>query len=196
MIYLQKEGGFMAGKYKEISEQTRQNFIDAFWQLYEKKDINKIKVQEICDIAGYHRNTFYHYFTDVYNVLNQIEDRIIDELIDNSDDGMIFYENGEAAKRFANVYEKNKKYLKLLADDEKGSRFSIKMSKVLKPFYGKMTVFSDDGEKNKYIHEYKLWGSIAAIMYYFKEENGLSLEEVLNIVLELGGTGKWPMRKL
>lgn len=186
----------MAGRYKDISEQTKQNFIDAFWQLYEKKDINKIKVQEICDIAGYHRNTFYHYFTDVYDVLSQIEDGIIDELIVNSDDGMIFYENSDAAKRFANVYEKNRKYLKLLADEEKGSRFPAKMNKILKETYNNIVFFCNDNKKNEYIHEYKLSGSIAAIMYYFKNGKGLSLEEVLNVVLELCGTGKYPMHKV
>ena len=186
----------MAGKYKEISEQTRQNFIDAFWQLYEKKDINKIKVQEICDIAGYHRNTFYHYFTDVYDVLNQIEDRIINELIENSDVGMIFYENGVAAKKFADVYEKNKKYLKLLAYDEKGSRFPAKMNRALKTINERIVYFSDNKRENDYIHEYKLAGSIAAIMFYFREGKELSLEDVLNIVLELDGTGKWPMKRV
>lgn len=186
----------MAGKYKEISDQTRQNFIDAFWQLYEKKDINKIKVQEICDIAGYHRNTFYHYFTDVYDVLGQIEDRIINELIENSDDGIVFYKGENTAKRFADVYEKNKKYFKLLADDEKGSRFPSKMKKALKDINGKIFDFCDDKKKNEYIHEYKLSGSIAAILYYFKEGDGLSLEEILELVLDLSGTGKWPMRKL
>lgn len=186
----------MAGKYTEISEQTRHNFIDAFWKLYEKKDINKIKVQEICDIAGYHRNTFYHYFTDVYDVLDQIENMIIDELIEKSDDGMILFEDGIEAKKFAKIYEKNKKYLKLLADDEKGSKFTLKMNRILKETNHEIVAFCDDPKKNEYIHEYKLAGSIAAIMYYFKDGDGLSLEDVLQTVLELSGTGKYPMRKM
>ncbi len=186
--------GIVSGKYKEISEQTRQNFIDAFWQLYEKKDINKIKVQEICDIAGYHRNTFYHYFTDVYDVLNQIEDRIIDELMAKSGFGSMSYEGGESAKRFAEVYEKNKKYLQILADEEKEPGFSARMKKRLKPFYDEKFTFTENDVKNAYIHEYKLSGSLAAIMYYFREGEKLSLEEVLNLVLELDNSGKWQMK--
>ncbi len=184
----------MAGKYKEISDQTRQNFIDAFWQIYEKKDINKIKVQEICDVAGYHRNTFYHYFTDIYDVLDQIENRIIDELMENSGEGKVFYESEFSAKRFADVYQKNKKYLMLLADETKHGNFSTKMKNKLKPFYDKKFLFTEDITKNAYIHEYKLSGSIAAIMYYFRGGEKLSLEEVLNLVLELDSTGKWQMK--
>lgn len=186
----------MSGKYKEISEQTRQNFIDAFWQLYEKKDINKIRVQEICDIAGYHRNTFYHYFADVYAVLDYVEDKIIDELIENSDEGMVFYENGDAARKFAKVYKENEKYLKLLVLDEKINRFLTKMSRRLKKINKRIVYFSDNEKENEYIHEYKLMGSIAMIMFYFGEGEELDLEDVLNIVLELDGTGKWPMKRV
>ena len=56
---------------------TRQNLSDAFWQLYLKKKIEKITVKEICELAGYNRSTFYVYYKDVYDILNEIEDRII-----------------------------------------------------------------------------------------------------------------------
>lgn len=45
---------------------TRQNLIDSFWLLYCQKNIEKITVKEICEIAGYNRSTFYVYFNDVY----------------------------------------------------------------------------------------------------------------------------------
>ncbi len=70
------------------------------------------------------------------------------------------------------------------------------MKKALKDINGKIFDFCDNKKKNEYIHEYKLSGSIAAILYYFKEGDGLSLEEILELVLDLSGTGKWPMRKL
>lgn len=181
----------MAGKYTEISEQTRQNFIDAFWQLYEKKDINKIKVQEICDIAGYHRNTFYRYFTDVYDVLNQIEDRIIDELIENSDGQM--YSREKTAEIFSKIYMKHKKYLCVLANEKYKSGFPEKMKKILRPFYDGIFRYSLDN-KNDYILEYKLSGTIAAIMHYFKSNDDFPLEDLLNLIIELITSGNWPLK--
>ncbi|MBQ2795542.1 MAG: TetR/AcrR family transcriptional regulator [Oscillospiraceae bacterium] len=181
----------MAGKYKEISDQTRQNFIDAFWQLYEKKDINKIKVQEICDIAGYHRNTFYHYFSDVYDVLGQIEDRIINELIENSDGQM--YSREKTAEIFSKIYMKHKKYLCVLADEKYKSGFPEKMKNILRPFCNDIYRYSSD-DKNEYILEYKLSGTIAAIMHYFKSNDDFPLEELLNLIVELVASGKWPIK--
>ena len=56
---------------------TRQNLIDSFWQLYCKKRIEKITVKEICDRAGYNRSTFYVYFKDAYEILDEIEEQTI-----------------------------------------------------------------------------------------------------------------------
>jgi len=68
-------------KQPEITERTKAILTDAFWQLYCQKDIHNISVKEITDKGGFNRSTFYQYFTDVYDVLNQIEDSLIDCVI-------------------------------------------------------------------------------------------------------------------
>ncbi|QNO15346.1 TetR/AcrR family transcriptional regulator [Alkalicella caledoniensis] len=67
-------------KRTEITAQTKQNLMDAFWNLYCEKRIEKITVKEITNKAGYNRGTFYEYFTDVYNVLDEIENSLIPSL--------------------------------------------------------------------------------------------------------------------
>ncbi|MBR3962443.1 MAG: TetR/AcrR family transcriptional regulator [Oscillospiraceae bacterium] len=124
----------MSKKNLEIQEATRQKLIDSFWILYKKKDIDKIKVQEITDLAGYHRNSFYRYFPDVYALLEHIEDKIINELIDNTDERIINSRDGIVAKNFAKVWEENSEYIRVFANKERGNRFLIKMTKNLKKF--------------------------------------------------------------
>ena len=67
-------------KREEITAQTKQNIMDAFWSLYCEKRIEKITVRDITNEAGYNRGTFYEYFSDVYNVLEQIENTLIPSL--------------------------------------------------------------------------------------------------------------------
>jgi AcrR family transcriptional regulator len=62
----------MMNRQPEITAQTRQNLIDAFWSLYCEKRIEKITVKEITIKAGYNRGTFYEYFVDVYDVFETI----------------------------------------------------------------------------------------------------------------------------
>ncbi len=67
-------------KQPQITELTRKRLKDAFWSLYTELPIEKISVREIAGRAGYNRGTFYEYFDDVYDLLDQIEEEIIGAL--------------------------------------------------------------------------------------------------------------------
>lgn len=68
------------GKRMNKHASTHQSLIDAFWELYTQKRIDKITVREITAKAGCNRGTFYEYFLDVYDVLEQIENGLIPEI--------------------------------------------------------------------------------------------------------------------
>lgn len=85
-------------KQPELTEKTKQAFLDAFCDFYEQKPIEKISVQEIADAAGYNRSTFYQYFCDIYELLECVENDVIDymqkkafEGKDDIPDIVIFY---------------------------------------------------------------------------------------------------------
>jgi len=67
-------------KQPEVTALTRKNLIQAFWYLYCQKKVNDISIKEITDKAGYHRSTFYEYFLDINDVLEQVEDELLREL--------------------------------------------------------------------------------------------------------------------
>ncbi|MCD7750028.1 MAG: TetR/AcrR family transcriptional regulator [Oscillospiraceae bacterium] len=51
-------------KQPEVTERTRQRFLEAFWSLVREKPVAKISVSELTKRAGYNRSTFYEYFLD------------------------------------------------------------------------------------------------------------------------------------
>lgn len=73
-------------KQPQVTEQTRANLTQAFWELYLDRPIEKITVREITERAGYNRATFYLYFRDVYDLFEQLEGEILSQvraLVDN-----------------------------------------------------------------------------------------------------------------
>ncbi|MHA6534459.1 TetR/AcrR family transcriptional regulator [Paenibacillus sp. BAC0078] len=64
-------------KQPEITEKTKQTFIDVFCELYSQKPIEKISIQEIANKSGYNRSTFYQYFTDIYELLDFVENDLL-----------------------------------------------------------------------------------------------------------------------
>lgn len=54
----------------------------AFMQLLSKKPVHSISVKELCETAKINRGTFYSHYTDIYDLKNQIEDDMLEELKD------------------------------------------------------------------------------------------------------------------
>ena len=66
---------------------TKKAIMESFLHLMEKKPLDKITVRDIVDDCGINRNTFYYYFQDIYAVLEEYCDLIIEKLPEN---GSIF----------------------------------------------------------------------------------------------------------
>lgn len=62
------------------SQKTRDHIIDCFLDIIPTKKWDKISVKEICAKAEITRGTFYQYFDDIYNLMEQIETPMIDDL--------------------------------------------------------------------------------------------------------------------
>ena len=64
-------------KHIEQTQQTKEKLVNAFWELYCENKIEKITIKAITDKAGYYRSTFYEYFSDVYELLDEIEKNLL-----------------------------------------------------------------------------------------------------------------------
>lgn len=68
---------------------TKQAIKNAFIQLLNKKDLEKITIQDITELADINRGTFYLHYEDKYILLSDIEDEYISDLADD----MLFYKD-------------------------------------------------------------------------------------------------------
>ena len=50
---------------------------EAFFTLLKKKPINRITVRELCDMAEINRATFYTHYTDVYGLMETLEEQTL-----------------------------------------------------------------------------------------------------------------------
>ena len=126
------KGEFIMNKQPEITAQTRKNLMDAFWEIYINKRIEKITVGEITAKAGYNRSTFYEYFSDVYHLLNELENALVpsvDELPPFTTDSKTME---IPLKNFMQFYENNGKYYSVLLGENGDPAFAAKLKKQIK----------------------------------------------------------------
>lgn len=59
------------------TQRTEKNIIHAFIKLRKKKDLEKITIKELCDLACINKATFYRHYEDIYSLSETIENNLI-----------------------------------------------------------------------------------------------------------------------
>lgn len=174
--------------------QSKQNFTkesiqEAFWQLYCKKDIKKITVKEITDRAGYNRGTFYVYFKDVYDVLEQIEDSLIPDFHNEEKARMMVSEgNMDMLIEFiVNEFNSQSKYLSVLLSDRGDPKFPNRYKENIKPLIkSRMKLNSDvDPLKLDFALEFFMSALFGALSHWYKLGQPISTKEFLILIHDL-----------
>lgn len=62
------------------ARQTRQTIIDVYLELMRSKKWDRITVRELCSAASITRGTFYQYFDDIYSLMEQLENEMLENL--------------------------------------------------------------------------------------------------------------------
>lgn len=165
---------------------------DAFWQLYSEKDINKIRIVEITDLAGYNRGVFYSYYKNIYEMFDAIEREIMLEIkeISHLIQSFIMDEtyNQDKLAVIINNYKKNEKYLKVLFTKSDNPRFMMRIKKMLKDNLVKEAKKAGSTKENiEYYIEYYVSGMLNLLIYWFVNGSKLAVDEFSKLVIELTG---------
>lgn len=172
-------------KQPEVTMQTRKNLMDAFWQIYCEKRIEKITVKDITTKAGYNRGTFYEYFSDVYDVLEKIEASILPDLVKHKD--IIMDANHHLSpQHLTEVYSLNKKYFVVLLGKNGDPAFHEKIKNVYKEFVRSSLQSLDMDELIlECTLEYVLSGYISVLTYCFTQNEDVDIHETVEILWDI-----------
>jgi len=174
-------------KQPEVTAQTKQNLIDAFWSLYCEKRIEKITVKEIAQRAGYNRGTFYEYFTDVYDVLDQIEQSLVPTLDELPPTTKLDHNMNMPFDMFFKQYEQNGEYYSILLGDNGDPAFASKIKNSIKPLI--MRAVSEKVDINDieldFILEYILSAMIGIVGYWFRMDKILPAKDLIALIYQL-----------
>jgi AcrR family transcriptional regulator len=179
-------------KQPELTAQTKQNLMEAFWQLYCKEGIEKVSIKEITAIAGYNRSTFYEYFTDVYDVLEQIENSLLPS---PQDLPPLKLDNSSATPlpidTVINIYEKNRKYFVVLLGENGDPSFQSKLKRSVKDMLKNKLVTEGIGDNFEldFTLEYILSAMIGVLSYWFSLDTIPPRDRLLELMYELTHNG-------
>ena len=161
---------------------------DSMLKLMEKKDISKITVTELCNLADINRATFYKYYVDIYDLIEKIELGLYNDIKKSID----LIENNESIKPFIDnmikiIYE-NQNACKVLFGPYGNKEFIRKIVylgyiKSVTEWKNKLTKFSTN--QIDYIFNFFAFGSIGIIEKWIDDKFKNSPEEISKLINDL-----------
>ena len=177
-------------KQPQVTEKTRKKLIASFWKMYKTNDISKITIGNICKRADYERTSFYRYFDDINDILEQTEKEIVESIRSDiqknykDEDTGIFY---EGFKKFNSKYGEY-----IVVFHEKGNRnFYNKFKALVKEDVFKYLKFNVKDEKEKdFLFEFMFSSLISSYAYWYRHQKSMTLESFVKYAnnLLLNGT--------
>jgi len=170
-------------KQPEITEKTRQTFIDVFCELYSQKPIEKISIQEIANKSGYNRSTFYQYFTDIYELLDFVESDLLnyikEELVKQA-------ESNNSVQNMLQCFEKESHVsaLSALFGDYGSARFLERLKREI-PFDRWALNLPKDSVATPYLLEFYISTSLSLLRLWFRRQKDLPIDELVELIRNL-----------
>ena len=106
---------------------TRAMILAGFIQLMQQKPVKDISVRELADLVDINRSTFYLHYTDIYDLLEQTENGLMDQflaIIDKNHANLTLQEFSDKLEQFFAILsekliaEDGVKTLRLLSDEK------------------------------------------------------------------------------
>lgn len=113
------------GVYENAKLETRKKIVQSFWELYKTTSIDKITVKDITDASGIYRTTFYLHFSDIYAILEIIEEHFLNELLKIGNGPCdTAKERQEYMTQLTEMLRENCEYLHILVNEQKNPNFA------------------------------------------------------------------------
>lgn len=177
----------MNKKQPETTLKTQQAIKDAFWSLYKQQKIETISVKDITTKAGYNRSTFYVYFKDVYDVLEQIESELMPGVEDLPSIDFSQQAHADVMENMMTIYEKNGDYYSVLLSEKGDPYFATKLKNVFKSMMcdalGPLINPSD--MEVDYALEFLVSGTLAIVKHWYDMGKSMPIEKLMPMMHKL-----------
>ena len=179
-------------KQPEVTAQTRRKLMDAFWALYCEKGIRQTTVGAVAKSAGLNRGTFYEYFTDLYDLLEQLEDDLLRDLSaqlkQNFKDGLpqSFQELTTACAHIFSLYGDK---LYILMSSQGDPAFPLKMQKTLRPVLLSVPGLSQDDPYLDYLTAFGFSSMLGMVSHWYDSGKQMEIEKLFQLIQKLVATG-------
>src|SRR5690625_1126608 len=171
---------------------------DSLMKLLKEKQISTITVKEICELADINRSTFYAHYSDHFDLLEQIEEELIEDMsmylssydFDKEDDAL------EMTEKLIEYFASKQEECQTLLNENSDSSFEKKVRLVARRFIMKnwMEVNHLDENISEYLSAFIVSGSIQVMKVWLNNGLDKSPKEMAEIITNIVNKGIWGLK--
>lgn len=179
----------MAEKVDRRIRKTKTQLKNGLAKLMAEKSINEISVKELVEMVDINRSTFYLHYSDIYNLLEEIEEELLSEIkqtIEQHPMG-VEYNTFTYMEDIYLVLEKNKEICKALLGDNGDASFIFKMKEIIQENSMKQLelLFPDIKEDLKYTFSFCLSGCLGIVNQWLFENGSESPQHMAKLTFSM-----------
>jgi AcrR family transcriptional regulator len=173
---------------------TRKAIKTSLIKLMIEKDISNITITEIAEEADINRKTFYAHYRDLYDILDEIENDLIEKLfriLDNADILKSMYNPYPLFKELTSEINKDFEFYKLLVQSKNYNSLLNKIQGVFKERFLELSngTIKTDKEILSFIIDFISSGITSVYKEWFSSDRNVSLEQLTKSLSILIGNG-------
>lgn len=182
---------------------TKRAIYNAFVELLSEKEINHITITDISKKADINRKTFYNYYSNTYEVMEEIENLTVDTFIKRLD--TIEFTNmtdflTEIFSQFTEIINSDLDFFSHLFKTNNRSILIVKIVEAIKEYIRKRIEKEQELDLQKFniVADFYIPGILSVYMNWFVNNHNISIEELSHILTDLilHGTEKKMIRQL
>ncbi|WP_239585397.1 TetR/AcrR family transcriptional regulator [Amphibacillus cookii] len=167
---------------------TKRALRNGLVELMVNKELRNITVRELTDKVDIHRATFYAHYKDIYDLYQQVEDAVVQELND-----IIMQNYTQPPHAFYRLIVeyiiKNKQLCQMLFGTKKESSFMVRLNVLFEQkcleTWRKEWKLSDVNEELKYHVGYHIQGCLSIINKWIESNLSYPMDDLIKIIADM-----------
>lgn len=181
----------MGSKLDRRKNYTRIVLKESFMKRLQEKPLQKITITEVCETADINRSTFYTHYKDLYDLLYQIEDDVIEDLSQTLS-AYNYTENEEAVEMTEKLLEylaENHESCQILFSEHGDPTFQKKVMMLVHNLLLDSLINSKNAPYTEYLSLYIVNGVIHVVQSWLKNGVKESPKEMAQFITMLSSKG-------
>lgn len=173
----------MEKKENRRTAMTKRMLKEAFIEMLKETDIYHISIRELCQKADVNRTTFYKYYGNQFDLLDDMEKDLlcaVEKMIAEDEE-----KGGSTVEKLLAFFEKDLEFIRLLINSNVDTEFPQKLfSLAIVESSIEDMMANVPKEEYEYIHRFVLFGSFEMARYWLNKEQRESPGEMAHIFLQ------------